>query len=116
MLTAAGVTCSDSAASVKLRFEATLSNTRKPFRGSLSNPADRLAFLNCRLDIAFADRAAHTDTMQPQEEVFLMKTSNLVALIIALAITTGGIEGINLLFAKAYSDHEREAAALSVRA
>jgi len=45
-----------------------------------------------------------------------MKTSNLVALIIALAITTGGIEGINLLFAKAYSDHERASAALSVRA
>ena len=45
-----------------------------------------------------------------------MKTSNLVALIIALAITGGGFEGINLLFAKAYNAHERASAALIVRA
>jgi hypothetical protein len=44
-----------------------------------------------------------------------MKTINLPALILALVITTGGIEGINLLFSKAYSDHQRASAALSVR-
>jgi hypothetical protein len=35
-----------------------------------------------------------------KQEVFLMKTSNLVVLIIALAISTGGFAGINYLFTK----------------
>src|SRR5215472_15973648 len=64
MLTAAGVTCSASAASVKLRLEATLSNTHSPFRGSLSNPGNRLVFLKRLLDIAFADRVLPTDTVR----------------------------------------------------
>jgi hypothetical protein len=45
-------------------------------------------------------------------EVFFMKTSNLVALIIALIISTGGFETINLLFTKASSSHERPSEAL----
>lgn len=45
-----------------------------------------------------------------------MKTSNLVALIIALIISTGGFEAINLLFANASSNHERPSAALILRA
>jgi hypothetical protein len=35
-----------------------------------------------------------------------MKTSNLVALIIALIISTGGIEAINVLFTHASTSHE----------
>jgi hypothetical protein len=66
MLTAAGVTCSASAASVKLRREATLSNTRRPFKGSLSNPGKRLVFLNLLSDIAFADRAPRADNVHHQ--------------------------------------------------
>ena len=41
-----------------------------------------------------------------------MKTSNLVALIVALLITAGGFEGINILFTHASSSHEPESAAL----
>jgi len=44
-----------------------------------------------------------------------MKTSNLVALIVALLITTGGFEGINLLFTHAFSVHEQESTALAAR-
>ncbi len=66
MLTAAGVTCSASAASVKLRCEATLSNTRRPFKGNLSNPSKRLVFLNLLSDIAFAACACCADTMHHQ--------------------------------------------------
>jgi hypothetical protein len=44
-----------------------------------------------------------------------MKTSNLVALMIALIISIGGIEAINLLFTHASSSHERPSAALIVR-
>src|SRR5579863_1338974 len=66
MLTAAGVTCSASAASVKLRCDATLSNTRRPFNGNLSNPGKRLVFLNLLSDIAFADRASRADTVHHQ--------------------------------------------------
>src|SRR5579863_5405071 len=65
-LTAAGVTCSASAASVKLRCEATLSNTRSPFRGSLSKPFNRLVFLNDLIDIAFADPSRYIQTVNPQ--------------------------------------------------
>ena len=36
-----------------------------------------------------------------------MKTSNLIALILALLVTTGGFAGINFLFAQAYYSHER---------
>lgn len=34
-----------------------------------------------------------------------MKTSNLVALMIALVISAGGFAGIDLLFTQAYVDH-----------
>jgi hypothetical protein len=44
-----------------------------------------------------------------------MKTSNLVTLIIALIISTGGFEAINLLFTHASGSHERPSAALIVR-
>jgi hypothetical protein len=47
-----------------------------------------------------------------KQEVFFMKTSNLVALIIALIISTGGFEAINLLFTDATSSHERPSEAL----
>jgi hypothetical protein len=36
-----------------------------------------------------------------KQEVFFMKTSNLVALMIALVITTGGFAAINFLFTEA---------------
>jgi hypothetical protein len=45
-----------------------------------------------------------------------MKTSNLVALMIALAITTGGFAGINFLFTKAATASERHPAVLVVHA
>ena len=45
-----------------------------------------------------------------------MKTSNLVAMILALIISAGGFEAINLLFMQASSSHERPSAALIVRA
>jgi hypothetical protein len=45
-----------------------------------------------------------------------MKTSNLVALIIALIISTGGFEAINLLFTDATSSQERPSEALILRA
>jgi hypothetical protein len=45
-----------------------------------------------------------------------MKTSNLVALIIALIISTGGFEAINLLFTDAASSQERPSEALILRA
>jgi len=49
-------------------------------------------------------------------EVIVMKTSDLVALIVALLITTGGFAGINLLFMQASSGVERESASVVVRA
>jgi hypothetical protein len=51
-----------------------------------------------------------------KQEMFLMKTSNLVALIIALIISTGGFGAINLLFTHASSGHERPSEALILRA
>jgi hypothetical protein len=45
-----------------------------------------------------------------------MKTSNLVALIIALIISTGEFEAINLLFTHASRSHERPSEALILRA
>ena len=47
-----------------------------------------------------------------KQEVFFMKTSNLLALMIALLISTGGFAGIDLLFAQAYSNHDRPSVAL----
>jgi hypothetical protein len=49
-------------------------------------------------------------------EVFSMKTSNLVALIIALIVSTGGFEAINLLFTQSSSSHERPSEALILSA
>jgi hypothetical protein len=51
---------------VKLRCEATLSNTRRPFKGNLSNPGERLVFLNLLSDIAFAAHAPRADTVHHQ--------------------------------------------------
>lgn len=44
-----------------------------------------------------------------------MKTSNLVSLIIALVITTGGFAGINYLFTKAGNAGERAPVTLALR-
>lgn len=44
-----------------------------------------------------------------------MKTSNLVALIIALLITTGGFAGINFLFTQAASANDRSQVELTAR-
>ena len=44
-----------------------------------------------------------------------MKTSNLVSLIIALVITTGGFAGINYLFTKAATAGERASVTLALR-
>jgi hypothetical protein len=43
-----------------------------------------------------------------------MKTSNLVALILALVITTTGFTAIDLLFTQAASLHERPSAAFAL--
>jgi hypothetical protein len=43
-----------------------------------------------------------------------MKTSNLVALMIALAITAGGFAGINFLFTQGATASERHPAVLVV--
>jgi hypothetical protein len=45
-----------------------------------------------------------------------MKTSKLVAFIIALIISSGGFEAINLLFTQASSSHERPSEAPILRA
>ena len=45
-----------------------------------------------------------------------MKTSNLVALIIALLVSTGGFEGINYLFTHASSGTEQSTAAVTLHA
>jgi hypothetical protein len=45
-----------------------------------------------------------------------MKTSSLVALIIALIISTGEFEAINLLFTHAPGSHERQPEALILHA
>jgi len=45
-----------------------------------------------------------------------MKTSNLVALMIALLISTGGFAGINVLFSKASNANERHPVALVLSA
>jgi len=45
-----------------------------------------------------------------------MKTSNLVTLMIALLISTGGFAGINYLFTQVAGGNERACAALALRA
>jgi hypothetical protein len=45
-----------------------------------------------------------------------MKTSNLVALMIALILSTGGFEAINVLFTQAASNHGHAPEALVLRA
>jgi hypothetical protein len=45
-----------------------------------------------------------------------MKTSNLVILMIALLISTGGFAGINYLFTKAGNGSERASATLTLHA
>jgi hypothetical protein len=85
-------------------------------QGQPFEPRQRLVFLNLRSDIAFADRARRVDTVLHQLRGIFMKTSNLVALVIALIITTGGFEAINLLFTQAASSHERPSEALTFRA
>lgn len=45
-----------------------------------------------------------------------MKTSNLVALMIALIVTAGGFAGINYLFTNASGAIERTSAAVILRA
>jgi len=45
-----------------------------------------------------------------------MKTRNLVALMIALLVSTGGFEGINLLFTKVAASHPRTSLELALRA
>ena len=45
-----------------------------------------------------------------------MKTSNLVALILALIVSSGGFEVINVLFTQASSSYARPTMALSLRA
>src|SRR5215469_62247 len=62
MLTAAGVTCSASAAAAKLSRVATASNTRSAFNGSRSKLRVGSVFLTRRSDIAFAARAQRINT------------------------------------------------------
>jgi len=45
-----------------------------------------------------------------------MKTSNLVAMILALLISTGGFAGINYLFTQAATGTERSSVAVTLRA
>ena len=45
-----------------------------------------------------------------------MKTRNLVALIVALLISTGGFEAINLLFTQAANAHQQASDTVIVRA
>src|SRR5215468_411015 len=62
MLTAAGVTCSASAALAKLWRVATASNTRSAFSGSRSKLRVGSVFLKRRSDIAFAARGERRNT------------------------------------------------------
>jgi hypothetical protein len=51
-----------------------------------------------------------------KKEVFFMKTSNLVAMMIALLVSAGGFEAINLLFTHVAAAHECACAELVLRA
>src|SRR6516165_1995356 len=62
MLTAAGVTCSASAAAEKLSRVATASKTRSAFNGSRSKLRVASVFLTPRSDIAFAGFGAQRKT------------------------------------------------------
>jgi hypothetical protein len=42
-----------------------------------------------------------------------MKTSNLVAMMVALLISFGGLYGINTLFTQAYTSHEHDSATVA---
>jgi hypothetical protein len=48
--------------------------------------------------------------------MFPMKTSNLVALMIALMVSIAGFAAIDLLFTQAYLSHEQPAAELTLGA
>jgi hypothetical protein len=50
-----------------------------------------------------------------EKEVIFMKTSNLIALMIALLITTGGFAGINFLFTTAATANDRSQVELAER-
>jgi hypothetical protein len=88
---------------------------RKALRGSLSKPGDRLVLVNRLSDIAFAESTLQADTVRHQVGGILMKTSNLVALIVALIVSSAEFEAINLLFTYA-ATHDRPAEALVWRA
>jgi hypothetical protein len=48
-----------------------------------------------------------------EKELAPMKTSNLVALMIALMVSIAGFAAIDLLFTDAYASHQRPAAELT---
>jgi len=50
-----------------------------------------------------------------KQEVFSMKTSNLVALMIALIVSAGGFTAIDLLFTQAAAGQERPPLSLLLR-
>jgi len=50
-----------------------------------------------------------------KQEVFSMKTSNLVALMIALIVSAGGFTAIDLLFAQGATGQERSSLSLQLR-
>jgi hypothetical protein len=49
------------------------------------------------------------------KEVFAMKTSHLVALMVSLLISFGGITAIDLLFTQAYASHQAVQVALMLQ-
>src|ERR1700756_5069075 len=89
MLTAAGVTCRASAASAKLRWVATASNTRSALSGSRSKLRAASVFLVCRSDIAFAAGAREAKTTHHWKHTRSSPMSTkVVALFAALLLTT----------------------------
>src|SRR5262249_43890083 len=103
MLTAAGVTCSASAASAKLNRVATASNTRSAFSGSRSKLRVGSVFLVRGSDIAFAAHAAPGDTVRHRMNTVCLlnhtrrcsmkapTAPNFVALFVALVLTVGEV-------------------------
>jgi hypothetical protein len=51
-----------------------------------------------------------------KQEVFFMKTSNLVAFMIALLVSFGGFEAINFLFTHVAAAHEQASTGLVLEA
>jgi hypothetical protein len=51
-----------------------------------------------------------------EKEFVPMKTSNLVAMMIALMVSIAGFAAIDLLFTQAYASHERPVAELTLGA